>query len=136
MTISEATIQAERSTSYAPARMPIRGIAIGATVVLVALVTLVALVQSAGHESVRPTPQPASESRDDIVRDLVNRGLVPSPTRQPAQPVSQSRDDIVHDLVTRGLVPAATLQTAPLSRDEIVRDLVTRGLVPAATLDD
>ena len=133
MTISDATIQSQRTTSYTPGRMPIRGIAIGATVVLVALVTLIAFVQSAGHESVRPTPQPVSESRDDIVRDLVNRGLVPSPTLQPAP---QSRDDIVRDLVNRGLVPSPTLQPAPQSRDDIVRDLVNRGLVPAATLND
>ena len=125
MTISDATIQSQRSTSYTPGRMPIRGIAIGATVVLVALVTLIAFVQSAGHESVRPTPQPVSESRDDIVRDLVDRGLVPSPTQQPAQPAPQSRDDIVRDLVNRGLVPSPTPQPAPQSRDDIVRDLVT-----------
>jgi hypothetical protein len=107
MTISDATIPAERSTSYAPGRVPTRGmLAAGATVVLVALVTLVAFVQGAGHESVRPTRQPAPQSRDDIVQDLVDRGLVPSPTRQPAP---QSRDDIVQDLVDRGLVPAASL---------------------------
>ncbi len=108
-------------------------IAIGATVVLVALVTLIAFVQSAGHESVRPTPQPVSESRDDIVRDLVDRGLVPSPTLQPApRPATTSSKTSS----TADSSPAQRLQPAPHSRDDIVRDLVNRGLVPAATLND
>ena len=57
-----------------------------------------------------------------------------------------THDDIVRDLVARGLVPGATLDdgtqiTGPGLRptrthDDIVRDLVERGLVPAATLDD
>ena len=36
----------------------------------------------------------------------------------------------MQDLVNRGLVPGRTLQPAPQSRDDIVRDLVDRGLVP------
>src|SRR6478609_6201446 len=62
-------------------------------------------------------------------------------------PVSRSRDDVVRDLVARGIVPAATLDDgsqitsralagASRSRDDVVRDLVARGIVPAATLDD
>jgi hypothetical protein len=60
---------------------------------------------------------------------------------------SRSRDDVVRDLVIRGIVPAATLDDgtqitsralalASRSRDDVVRDLVARGVVPAATLDD
>jgi hypothetical protein len=60
--------------------------------------------------------------------------------------VPRSRDDVVRDLVARGLVPAATLDDGTVitgpglqptrTHDDIVRDLVARGLVPAATLDD
>ena len=63
------------------------------------------------------------------------------------EPAPRTRDDIVRDLVARGVVPAATLddgtqitgpgfEPAPRTRDDIVRDLVARGVVPAATLDD
>jgi len=60
--------------------------------------------------------------------------------------LKRSRDDVVRDLVERGLVPAATLDdgthiTGPglqptRTRDDVVRDLVERGLVPSASLDD
>ena len=94
-------------------------------------------------------------TRDDIVRDLVARGVVPAATLDDgtqitsprSHPAQRTRDDIVRDLVERGLVPAATLDDgtqitgpapapAPRTRDDIVRDLVERGLVPAAILDD
>jgi hypothetical protein len=106
MAINDATIQVER-TSRAPKRVPARNvIAIGVPALVVAIMALVAFVPNSGRESVRPTPQPAPQSRDEIIRDLVDRGHVPSQTLQPAP---QSRDEIVRDLVHRGLVPAATL---------------------------
>ncbi len=109
MAINDVTIAVERTES-APARLrPTRRmIAIGATTLVVAIVALAAVVQNTGDQTSEPAVQPAPQSRDDIVQDLVDRGLIP---RQ-------------------------TLQTAPLSRDDIVQDLVDRGLVPAATLDD
>ncbi|HWM18255.1 MAG TPA: hypothetical protein VNO51_01115 [Ilumatobacteraceae bacterium] len=133
MAINSATIEAERASSSAPNRVPIsRSIAIGltaVTVAIVAIVTLVAYVRSSDTETVRPTHPPA-QSRDDIVQDLVDRGLIPSPT---PQRTPMTRDDLVQDLVDRGLVPSPTPQPAPLTRDEIVQDLVDRGLVPAAS---
>lgn len=107
MAITDTAIQVERTKSYAPNRVPTRRlIAIGATALVAAIVTMVAVAQNSGQESVRPTLQPAPQSQDDIVRDLVNRGLIPI---QSLQPSPQSRDAIVRDLVDRGLVPAAAL---------------------------
>lgn len=69
-----------------------------------------------------------------------------NPAYGPVTPIEpRTRDDILRDLVARGVVPAATLDDgtlitgpalAPRTRDDIVRDLVARGVVPAATLDD
>ena len=61
--------------------------------------------------------------------------------RQLATP---SQDEIVRDLVERRLVPAASLDdgsriansSGARTQDEIVRDLVERGLIPAAGLED
>ena len=116
---------------------------------------LVAVVETSGPTRSDQTPEPAPRTRDDIVRDLVARGVVPAATlddgthiTSPAlTPAPRTRDDIVRDLVARGVVPAATLddgtqiagpgfEPAPRTRDDIVRDLVARGVVPAATLDD
>jgi len=108
VSINDATIQAERTRSYAPSRVPTRRmIAVGATALVAATVMLVAFVQSSDRELVRPMHQPTSLTRDDIVQDLVDRGLVPGEALQPAP---LTRDDIVQDLVDRGLVPAATLE--------------------------
>jgi hypothetical protein len=105
MSINSATIQAERTSSSVPNRVPTgRLIAIGVTAVVIAIVTFVAYGRSSGHDVAPPTRQHAPQSRDEIVQDLVDRGLVPSPTRQN----TPTRDDIVQDLVDRGLVPAAS----------------------------
>ena len=131
MSINNATIQVERTSSYRPKRFPFRSaLVIGAATMAVAIVTVVAFADDSGQGSVRPTVQPARPAGDDVVRDLVNRGLIPSESLQPAAP---SRDDIVQDLVDRGLIPNESLQPAAPSRDDIVQDLVDRGLVPAAT---
>jgi hypothetical protein len=134
MSINNATIQVERTTSYPPKRFPFRRtLVIGAATLAVAVVTVVAFAQDSGQGSVRPTVQPAQPAGDGVVRDLVDRGLIPSESLQPAAP---SRDDIVRDLVDRGLIPSESLRPAAPSRDDIVQDLVDRGLVPAATPDD
>ena len=127
--------------------------AIGAAIVVAAGLAVVA-VQISGSTRSDGTPVPASRS-DDIVRDLVEHGVVPAATLgdgshitgTPLDATSQSHDEFVRDLVARGLVPAATLEDGSQitsgdarprsqSHDEFVRDLVARGLVPAATLDD
>jgi len=105
MAINSATIEAERTSSSEPTRVPARALIAIAITVVVAIVTLVAYGQSSNEEFMRPTQQPATQSRDDIVQDLVDRGLVP---HQTLQPVPQSRDEIVQDLVDRGLVPDGT----------------------------
>ena len=135
MTINDAAIQAERTTSYMPSRVPTRRmIAIGAPTLVAAIVALAAVVQSSGHQTSQPAVRAApSVDARSITEDLVNRGLIP---RQTLQPAPQTRDDIVQDLANRGLIPSQALQAAPQSHDAIVRDLVNRGLVPAAALDD
>ena len=81
MSTNDATIQAERTRSYAPSRVPTRRmIAVGATALVAATVMLVAFVQSSDRELVRSVQQPAPQTRDDIVQDLVDRGLVPAAT--------------------------------------------------------
>jgi hypothetical protein len=108
VSINDATIQAERTRSYPPSRVPTRRmIAVGATALVAATMMLVAFVQNSDREFVPSMQQPAPQTRDDIVQDLVDRGLVPGGALQPAP---QTRDDIVQDLVDRGLVPAATLE--------------------------
>ena len=60
---------------------------------------------------------------------------------QRADPAPRTQDEVVRDLVSRGLVPAATLDDGSQiicrrrihdEQDEVVRELVERGLVPAA----
>jgi len=135
MTINDVTVPARRTRSFGPSRMPTRRlITIGAPALAVAIVALAAVVQSSDHQTsqaaVRAAPSVDARS---ITEDLVNRGLIP---RQTLEPAPQSPDDIVRDLVNRGLIPRQTLEPAPQSRNDIVQDLVDRGIVPAATLDD
>ena len=67
------------------------------------------------------------------MQDLVNRGLIP---RQSLEPAPQSRDAVLQDLVNRGLIPRQSLEPAPQSRDAVLQDLVNRGLIPRQALDD
>lgn len=80
-----------------------------------------------------PTVDSQTTSRDDIVRDLVNRGLVPS---QALDPAPSSKEEIVRELVNRGLVPRQALDPASISREEILRELVNRGLIPRQSLSE
>jgi len=121
--------------------------------IVVAAITALGLVAARDHETQSDLqPVHSSQSRDEAVRRLVERGQVPAAqlddgtqiTSKPRQPLT--RDQIVRQLVARGLVPAATLDDGTQIageiarsvrfRDEIVRQLVARGLIPAATLDD
>ena len=123
MVITDETIQVDRTSSNtpsnAPPRWPFRRLLGIGTAIVVAAIALVVIVESSGPTSSDQTPEPAPRTRDDVVRDLVDRGLVPAATL---------------DDGTQIISPA--LAPAPRTRDDIVRDLVARGLVPAATLDD
>ena len=136
MTINDVTIQVERTDVLRtePTMPTRRMIAIGATALVVAIVALVAFVQSSGDETVRPTR--AAGCHSPATTSCKTSSTADSSPARRSQPAPPSRDDIVQDLVDRGLVPRQTLQPAPPSRDDIVQDLVDRGLVPAATLDD
>jgi hypothetical protein len=118
MVIIDEIIQVDRTPSTTPPRRPVRRLlAIGAAIV-VAAVALIAVVEGSGQTTSDRTPEPELRTNDDIVRDLVNRGLVPAAALEdgtqiagPAlAPASRTRDDIVRDLVNRGLVPAAALE--------------------------
>ncbi|HZB39583.1 MAG TPA: hypothetical protein VE487_01380 [Ilumatobacter sp.] len=167
MVITDDTLQAEQAafdglagdprTKIGGARRPPGGkrtgrvVAIGAGIVVLSTGILLAGTRS-GDSNAPDQPAPASRPSDDVVRDLVERGVVPAATLGDGSPVtaktqdptSQIPDAVVRDLVARGVVPAATLgdgsQVANLpatpSRDQAVRELVAQGLVPAATLDD
>lgn len=47
----------------------------------------------------------------------------------------RSQAEITHDLVNRGLIPRQTLDPAPRSHDAMRRELVSRGLIPRETLE-
>ena len=119
MVITDETIQVDRTPSNTPPRRPIRRLLGIGTAIVVAAVALVAVAENSGPTRSDQTPEPARHTDDEIVRDLVARGVVPAATL---------------DDGTQIISPA--LASAPRSRDEIVRDLVARGVVPAATLDD
>jgi hypothetical protein len=119
MVITDETIQVETPSNTPPRRTIRRILAIGAAIVFVVVGALVAAVQSPGPTQSDQLQEPASRSRDEIVRDLVTRGVVPA----------ASLDDGTQ-------ISGPALAPAPRTGDEIVRDLVARGVVPAASLDD
>ena len=93
---------------------------VGAMLVVVTGVASVPVAAGAGPARSDRTITRASRSRDDVVRDLVTRGIVPAATLDDGTQItsralalaSRSRDDVVRDLVARGIVPAATWTTA------------------------
>ncbi len=127
------TIEADGPKPVAKRRTPVRKILTATAIFVAGTVAGVAIVDTSGPASSDRTTQPAARSRDDLVRGLVNEGVVPAATLEPGP--SPTREDLIRALVNRGVVPAATLEPAAPSREELVRDLVARGLVPAATLD-
>jgi len=115
--INESVV--ERGSRSAVSRGPHRGMLVSATAILLVAIASIGVV---------------------IVRSSTS-----TPAGQRSVVTSKSKDQAVRDLVARGLVPAARLDDGtqianpalvPPSRDDIVRDLVARRLVPAATLDD
>ena len=141
MIIDEEVLEssaAVKTASRRPNRR--RAVIIGAATLALAGATVLAVVIGSGASDSRDAPR---TTVDPTVQDAVNEQAIAEPNQVQAP---RSRDDIVRDLVVRGLVPAATLDdgtqiTRPglqptQTRDDVVRDLVARGLVPAATLDD
>jgi hypothetical protein len=118
----------------APAKIRKRLLVAMAAVVLLALAaTALYLIAQDEPIGVSAPPAPTSErSRDEILRDLVNRNLIPE---QALDPEPRSRDEVLRDLVNRNLIPEQALDPQPRSRDEILRDLVNRNLIPAQALD-
>lgn len=111
-----------------------RGLIAGATAVALALGAIT--YANSGEETTHadlPTVDSQMMSRDEIVSDWVNRGLVPSKALDPAL---SSREDVVRDMVNRGLVPNQALDPASISREDILRDLVNRGLIPRQSLGE
>ncbi|MEY2582096.1 MAG: hypothetical protein QOE09_1945 [Ilumatobacteraceae bacterium] len=139
MMIDEEVQETSVSVSNATRRPSRRhAVFIGAAILAVAGATV--LVVGPGASDSRDAPR---NTVDPTAQDAGNDQAIaePNPVQAP-----RSRDDVVRDLVERGLVPAATLddgtqitrpgvQPTP-TRDDVVRDLVERGLVPAATLDN
>jgi hypothetical protein len=148
------TIEAEAPTEDHPRRAPVRKvIATVAAVLAAGTLVGIALAQDRDSDPSDRIPELAPRSRDDVVRDHVERGFIPAATLDDGSRIvgdavaRPSGDDGIRVLVERGVVPAATLsdgteiaspavqQGAP-TRDPFVRDLVERGLVPAASLSD
>jgi hypothetical protein len=141
MIIDEEVLESSAAVSAASRRPNRRrAVVIGAATLAIAGATLFAVVIGSGASDSRDVRR---TTVDPTAKDAVNEQAIAEPNQVQAP---RSRDDIVRDLVARGLVPAATLDdgtqiTRPglrptRTRDDIVRDLVARGLVPAATLDD
>lgn len=81
MVITDKSIQVDRTPSNTPPRRPIRRlVGIGTAIVVVAAVAFVAFVETSGPTRSDQTPESAPRTRDDIVRDLDARGLVPAAT--------------------------------------------------------
>ena len=55
-------------------------------------------------------------------------GVGPLPT------TDRSHEEILQDLINRGLIPSQSVEPAPRNQDEMIRDLINRGLIPAQTL--
>ena len=107
MVITDEAIQVDRTASNtSPPRRYLRRLGIGAAIV-VAPVALVAFVGSANPTTSDQQHEPAPRTRDDIVRDLVERGVVPAATLDDGtqitgpgfEPTPRTRDEIVRDLV-------------------------------------
>ena len=142
MIIEEEVLEssaAKSAASHRPNRR--RALVIGAATLAVAGATVFAVVIGSNASDSRDAPR---TTINPTAQDAANDEAIAEPNQ--VQGGSRSRDDVVRDLVERGLVPAATLDDGTQitraglrptrTRDEVIRDLVERGLVPAASLDD
>ena len=108
---AHTTAATEHSAEDTPTRVrpSKRNIAAIGAAIVVAAGLAVGAVQISGSTRSDGTPVPASRS-DDVVRDLVDRGVVPAATLgdgshitgTPLDATSQSHDEFVRDLVARG----------------------------------
>ncbi len=141
MVIDEEVMESNAAVSAASRRpRRRRAVVIGAATLAVAGAMVVAVLIASGASDSRDAPR---TTVSPTVPDAVNEQPIAEPTQVQAP---SSRDEVVRDLVERGLIPAATLddgtQIARLvlhprrTLDDVLRDLVERGLIPAATLDD
>lgn len=103
-----------RAITLTPEKTPDRRIRVGKprmaiATVAVAIGAVAAASTLGGDQSHIPAPTPPehSVSEAELLRDWVNRGLVPEQALPDAEPIS--REDLLRDWVNRGLVPAATL---------------------------
>ena len=109
MTTNEPTIPVGGIETFTPSRTwTHRMIALGAAAI-VAVGASAAVIQISGNE----TAPPAARTEHVVDAQAVTR-----------------------DLVNRGLIPAESLEPAPQSRDAVLQDLVNRGLIPRQALDD
>ena len=76
MTITDETIQVDRTPSNKSRQTPRRRLLGTGAPIVIAAVAFLAVVERSGAT----TSEPASRSRNDIVRDLVARGVVPAAT--------------------------------------------------------
>lgn len=149
MTITNATARVATTTARNTDRTRARTIvAAGATLFVGATVAFGAIALSRGEAAPRPArpaataPVRALVDPDFAERDLVERGLIP---RQSLEPAPEWHAELVRelaerDLVERGLIPRQSLDPAPewhaeLMRELARRDLVARGLIPRQSLD-
>jgi hypothetical protein len=78
-------------------------------------------------------PKPAVVSAPSAGEPLVQSVNAHSPE---LQAIDTSPTAVTRDLVNRGLIPRQSLEPAPQSMDAKLQDLVNRGLIPRETLDD
>ena len=114
MTITEIRTPVETPVGEvepsAPKRVPTRRfVALGAAAI-VSVATFAVVSQNSAGETGKPPATVAPRSMDQITRDLVDRGLIP---RQTLEPAPLTMDQITRDLVDRGLIPRETLEPAP-----------------------
>jgi hypothetical protein len=147
---ADDTIRDDEPAHEVPRRSPFRKVVVTVAFAVTACIAVgVAVTQARGPD----VSEPAARSRDDVVRELVDSGIVPAASLDDGSRIVgralalQLRDDAVRELVASGLVPAATLSDgtgivgSALGRrssgsDDVVRELVASGAVPAATLSD
>src|SRR5215218_459871 len=106
MVITKDSIHAEPTTIQAPRRTSVRNkLAAGAAMVVLAAGVAIAVVQTTGSTQSDQT-RPAHRSSDELVSDLVDRGLVPAASLDDGsqisgsalKPSARTRDDVVRDL--------------------------------------
>lgn len=144
MSTKQATI--ENVDAYPTRRWRNRRIALGgAGVVVAATVLAMSIAVVSSDDQADPAVGPSEPavvgtsraadavSSSEVLRMLIDRGLVPAKALEPAP---RTADAIMQDLVDLGLVPAEAIQPGPKTGDDLLRDLVYQGLIPREVLGD